>query len=342
MTPFPSLIDHETGSSFQWPAPPSIWQGVAPWEDARHVCSIESLAGTPVDGVMLGFAPALDRLTFRTNADGPVVTLKLSQIRRLTLTEPWLGEPKLAGATSKPLPTAAHEREYHVQLRRGTSAIAGRTLGHAETADGLYLFTPADDERAVVRQFVPRSSYASFRFGPSTAEAAAERWVSNPAELLQALARQRHMRVLPIGQSLLELGLVTQRQLDRALAAQRSDQPLGQWFVASGIVSAHDLQIALAFKMGYPYVDLGRFPVEPNIAKMLPVHVAMQSRALPLMLDKPRLIVAVDDLTSVAKLGTRVAFAQLQLVPVLATKSQILLALSRMATQDVYAKAMAD
>ena len=74
---------------------------------------------------------------------------------------------------------------------------------------------------------------------------------------------------------------------------------------------------------------------------MLPVHVALQSRALPLLLDKPRLIVAVDDLASVARLGTRLAFAELQLVPVLATKSQILLALSRMATQDVYAKAMA-
>lgn len=290
---------------------------------------------------MLGFAPALDRLTFRTSADGPTVTLKFSQIRRLILTEPWVGEPKPAGLTSKPLPTAAHEREYHVQLRRGNLALVGRTLGHVETADGLYLFTPADDERAVVRQFVPRLSYVSCRFGPSAAEAAAERWVSNPAQLLQALERQRRMQVLPIGQSLLELGLVTQRQLDRALATQRSDQPLGQLFVASGIVSAHDLQIALAFKMGYPYVNLGRFPIDPVVAKMLPVHVALQSRALPLMRDKLRLIVAVDDLTGVARLGTRLAFAQLQLVPVLATKSQILLALSRLTTQDIYAKAMA-
>jgi hypothetical protein len=243
---------------------------------------------------------------------------------------------------SKPLPTAAHEREYRLLPRHGTSAIVGRTVGHVETEDGLYLFTPADAERSVVRQFVPRSSYLSCEFGLSALEAATAHWVSSPAELLQALERQRNMQVLPIGQSLLQLGLLTERQLKHALATRQGDVPLGESLVAAGTISRYDLQIAIAFKMGYPYVNLSRFPIDADVATMLPAHVALQSRALPLMRDKLRLIVAVDDLTSVVQLGAHVAFSRLQLVPVLATKSQILLALSRLPTQDVYAKAMAD
>jgi hypothetical protein len=343
VTPFPILTDLVVTGPPHWPVPPSIWMGMAPVNDTAlaQACSIESLNGARVDGEMLAFEPARDRLTFRTSANGPTVTLKLSHVRRLTLTTPWAGEA-IAGMPSKPLPTAAHEREYRLQPRHGNSAIVGRTIGHVETEDGLYLFTPANDERSVVRQFVPRSSYLSCEYGLSALEAATARWISSPAELLQALERQRHMQVRPIGQSLLELGLLTERQLAHALATHQGELPLGESLVAAGTLSRYDLQIAIAFKMGYPYVDLSRFPIDADVATMLPAHVALQSRALPLMRDKLRLIVAVDDLTSVVQLSTRVAFARLQLVPVLATKSQILLALSRLPTQDVYAKAMAD
>ena len=119
------------------------------------------------------------------------------------------------------------------------------------------------------RAFVPREAYIKVTFGPSVEERAAARWISAPDVLLLAIERQRSMPVLPIGEALLNLGLVTPAQLDRALELQRGDVPLGEMLVSSGVISRSNLETAIAHKMGYPLVDLTRFPVEEAAARML-------------------------------------------------------------------------
>jgi len=337
MTPFPVLVGDDISEPLEWPAPPFAWHhNPAPANDTPQACRIESLAGAQVEGEMLNFDPAARTLSFRSVAEGPAVTLRFSHVRRLTLTVPLRHAPQVAGEPIEPLPTAAQERNYRLQPRQGDSAIVGRTIGHVEASDGLYLFAPVDDEQLVLRQFVPRTSYVSCEFGVSAAEAAAAHWVSTPRDLLEALERQPHMPVPPMGQSLLALGLLTQSQLDHALAELQGDLPLGEALVAAGIISPHDLQTAIAFKMGYPYVDLSRFPIDPQAARRLPAQVAARARVVPLMLDKQRLIVAIEDPACVSKLATLVTFAQLQVVPALATRNQILLALSRFTVNDAW------
>jgi hypothetical protein len=70
-----------------------------------------------------------------------------------------------------------------------------------------------------------------------------------------------------VGEVLLELGFVTQGQLERALRDGTDDsaRPLGERLVASGVIDRADLQTALAFKMGTPMVDLARFPIEAGV-----------------------------------------------------------------------------
>ena len=112
-------------------------------------------------------------------------------------------------------------------------------------------------------------------------------------------------------------------------------------FSSAGIVSRPDLQTALAHKMGYPMVDLTRFPIDPKAAAKLPQRVALGYRALPLMLDGARLIIAVDKPARVVKLGGLHAFAQLTLVPVLASRLQITLAHERL-SQDIWSEQGSD
>jgi hypothetical protein len=341
MTPFPVLFGDDVTEALHWPAPPFAWHHVpAPANDTPQPCLVESLAGAQVEGEMLNFDPSTRTISFRSNTNGPAVTLRFSQIRRLALTVPLRPGPQVAGQPIEPLPTAAQERTYSLQPSQGGSAIVGRTIGHVEAADGLYLFAPVDDEQALVRQFVPRTSYTSCEFGDSAAEAAAARWVTTPEDLLEALERQRHMPVPRMGQSLLALGLLTQSQLDRTLAGLQGDQPLGEALVAAKIISPHDLQTAIAFKMGYPYVDLSRFPIDPEAARRLPAQVAVRARVVPLMLDNQRLIVAIEDPALVSKLATLMTFAKLQVVPVLATQSQIVLALSRLTLNDAWSSSL--
>lgn len=88
--------------------------------------------------------------------------------------------------------------------------------------------------------------------------------------------------------------------------------------------------------MGYPLVDLARFPIDPAAVQRVPLRLALWSRALPLMLDKERVIVAVDKPARVSRLSTLHALAQVSVVPVLASKAKIMLALARLAQQDAW------
>jgi hypothetical protein len=142
------------------------------------------------------------------------------------------------------------------------------------------------------------------------------------------------MPVLPLGHSLRALGLLTEAQLARALARQPGNMALGEMLVTTGMISKSDLQTAIAHKMGYPLVDLTRFPLDPEAVAKLPRRLAIEFRAVPLMLDRKRLIVAVYKPSRAARLQGLNAFGEV--VPVLAPKAQLLLSLSRLAN-DVWA-----
>ena len=338
---FPALMDSPI-ERYQWPVPPFAWRHVAaPANDVAQSCHIEGQGGAQVEGEMLDFDPAAGSLSFRSAPDRAAVTLPFARIRRLKLTEPLRPAPRIAGAPIERVPAAAQVRLYTLQPPGGGAVLTGSTAGQVETAEGLYLFDPIDDEMSVQRLFVPRSAYIRCEFGPSAEQLAAEQWVATPQQLLQAIEQQKHNQVPLIGQALLDLGLLTRRQLERALTRQRGDVPLGRMLVAEGLLSQHDLQTALAYKIGYPYVDLSRFPVDPAAMRKMTPRMALQARAFPLLLDQDRLIVAVDNLSRANKLRSLHAFTGLVVVPVLASKSQILQTLSQLSQHDVWSQNVA-
>ena len=326
--------------AWAWPRPPFAWRHSASNENtAVEACRIETASGAVVEGAMLAMDPAAGRLRFRLNAEGEAVKVPFASFRRLTLIAPLKAPEQRAGGPIERVPAAAQERDYRLlSPESGQPPLTGRTAGHVEADEGLYLFTPIDEERSLQRVFVPRWAYTRSEFGISAEEEAAARWIADPVQLLQAIERQQRMPVLPIGQSLLALGMLTQQQLERALAEQPSDVPLGEMLVAAGMISRTNLRTALAHKMGYPLVDLARFPIEPAAAKKLTLRMALESSALPIMIDGQRLIVVVDRPARAVKLRNLHAFAQLTLVPVLASKSRILEALTRLAQQDVWSE----
>ena len=107
--------------------------------------------------------------------------------------------------------------------------------------------------------------------------------------------------------------------------------------ISEGVLTRHDLETAVAYKMGYPYVDLTCFPIDKAAADLLPLRIALRARAIPLMLSGKELLVAVEHPARVTKLSTLRAFAEISVVPVLALKSHILLALSGATTNDAWA-----
>lgn len=330
-TPFPTLLPEEP-PAWQWPLPQGAQRFVPPPAiPCAQACRIETHSGTQLVGMLLDFDPALRRLNFRTTLDAPDVSLSFARLLRVTLSTPLVPVARAAGAPRERVPAAVQERDYRLQ-RVGdpkAPALSGRTAGYVESAEGMFLFAPVDDDGALQRVFVPRSAYSRCEFGASAEELASRHWIASPAKLLEAIAQQQLQPVMPLGQSLLALGLVTQTQLERTLASLDGKMALGETLVNAGMVSRTDMQTALAHKMGFPLVDLQRFPVDPAATALLPLRIAISHRVMPLLLEQQQLIVAVDRPSRVIKLRLLEGYARTAIVPVLALKSQLLLALNR-------------
>ena len=302
---------------------------MTPLDGGTQPCRVETLSGAAVEGQLLDFDTVAAVLRFSMGDDGEPLSLPFAKFRRLTLITPWPLARSAPDSPAERIPTAAQERGYRIDLAAG-GQLVGRTMGHINEPYGLFLFAPLDDGAALLRVFVPRAACAAVAFGQSAEEQAAERWIGTPEELFVALDAQSNTRVKPLGEALLDLGLVTRGMLDRAVSEQGSERekPLGEVLVAAGLLSRADLQTALAHKMGYPLVDLARFPIDMQAARNLSQRAMIEHSAVPLVLRGDSLVVAVDDLARIPRLQSLQGLAGLKIIPVLASRGHISLALA--------------
>jgi len=338
LTPFP-VLDAVGDEPWAWPLPTFVGRHVVvPRSDAEQPCTIETPGGATIDGEIDRFDPAAQRLSFRMSPGGPALALPFARFTRLTLTTPLAALPTALGMGHWRLPATEEERSYRIEVAGAAAPLTGTTMGHIDAPElGLFLYPPVNEDRSVRRVFVPRAVVRRVELGLSAVDEAAERWIATKAELVAALQRQQDWRVMPLGEAVLALGLVTRSQLARALAAAQ-DVPLGQRLVKEGLVSPADLQTALALKMGYPIVDLTRFPIEPEAARLLwPQHIR-ELRALPLMRLGQQLVVAVDRLSRVNRLRDHQARLQLQFLPAIASGRHIRLAFANLAREGVWSQ----
>ncbi|MDO9238219.1 MAG: ATPase, T2SS/T4P/T4SS family [Aquabacterium sp.] len=163
--------------------------------------------------------------------------------------------------------------------------------------------------------------------------------VVTQTQLLEAIAQQSRMPMVRIGEALIAMNLITEDQLHDALSQQQTDRtvPLGELLVRLGMVSRQDLLNALARKMGYPLVDLDKFPADPDALNKVPFTVAARLLVAPLLLRDTTLIVAVEDPSKRVVLSELEFITQCKIVPVLALQSQL-----EWAIRDAYAKLGAD
>ncbi|MGJ8547064.1 MAG: glycosyltransferase family 2 protein [Sulfitobacter sp.] len=129
---------------------------------------------------------------------------------------------------------------------------------------------------------------------------------------------------LPLGQQMVDDGLITPRDLAYALNMQRYvDAPLGDVLGAQGLVSSAQVLQALARQHSAQFVDLEDAPPTPDLASDLPPSLCLEFQAVPWMRLGDLLFVATarpdrfDQLR--ARLGTRGA----RLLPVVAAPQQI-------------------
>ncbi|WP_247664321.1 GspE/PulE family protein [Ideonella alba] len=357
--------DHPGTSSLAWPAPPYPAYALSQPLLKGEECLIEGLNGRTMQAELIAFEPAMGHVMVRVPPSRNAMPLRLTQFRRVALPRILRPDPPPGQAHPEALIDFHPQVDYRVVLR-DAPALSGKTIGHVETAQGLYLFPPvepASDE--VTRLFVPRDAYLSWDMGPSLGQqlladssatpdqihaALAEQAqlrqqrvgdvllqqkIVTPEQLATALDTQSRMPMVRIGEALVALGYISQPQLEAALDQQRSNKglPLGELLVNRGDIKRHELRTALARKMGYPVVDVEAYPIDPAVISRLPLGAARRLLAVPLSEMNGRLVLAIDDPSKRQAIDEIEFITQSKVMPVLPIQEDMALLV-----QSIYAR----
>jgi hypothetical protein len=122
--------------------------------------------------------------------------------------------------------------------------------------------------------------------------------VSGELSLGELLLEAQVTRDAPLGTLLAEAGLLGSVDLDLALKhARAQDKRLGEVLVELGLVAPDEVVRLVAAQRGLPFVDVRRIPMDPAAARLLPVELARDNRALPVGFARGLPVVAVADPT---------------------------------------------
>lgn len=109
---------------------------------------------------------------------------------------------------------------------------------------------------------------------------------------------QAPLSQLPLGQTLLSRGVVSQDQLNIALTEQRKyKQPLGKILVQLGFVTEATIRDTLSESLGQVSIDLSNTIIDAAALALVPKDIARRFHVLPVALDRDRakLLLAVSD-----------------------------------------------
>ncbi|GAB7228895.1 GspE/PulE family protein [Vibrio rotiferianus] len=99
-----------------------------------------------------------------------------------------------------------------------------------------------------------------------------------------------------LGDLLIEEGIVTEEQVQQALASQHdTGQKLGDALIALGFISEKQMLNFLSQQLGLPLIDLSRAPIDADAVQLLPEVHARRLRAMVVAQNGDTLRVAMSD-----------------------------------------------
>jgi type IV pilus assembly protein PilB len=99
-----------------------------------------------------------------------------------------------------------------------------------------------------------------------------------------------------IGECLIQAGLITEEDLNAALAEhKRTGERIGVVLVRMNLATEKQIAKALAFQLGFPYINLSENPPDPTAVVLIPKEVALKRVCVAVALEKNLLTVAMSD-----------------------------------------------
>jgi type IV pilus assembly protein PilB len=99
-----------------------------------------------------------------------------------------------------------------------------------------------------------------------------------------------------IGESLIQAGLITEEDLGNALTEhKRTGERLGVVLMRMNLATEKQIAKALAFQLGFPYINLAENAADLNAVILIPKDVALKRVCVAVRLEKNLLTVAMSD-----------------------------------------------
>lgn len=99
-----------------------------------------------------------------------------------------------------------------------------------------------------------------------------------------------------LGQLLLKAKLITEKQLEEAIKAQkRSGKRLGSTLVELGYISEESLITFLSRQYNVPAINLSEYKIDTSLLRIIPYHIAKKYQLIPISRDGTGLRIAISD-----------------------------------------------
>jgi general secretion pathway protein E len=150
-------------------------------------------------------------------------------------------------------------------------------------------------------------------------------WMSLDPATVDAPARK------PLGDLLIERGKLDQAALERAMRLQQeSGEKLGQLLVTLGLVAQRDVAEALAAQLSLPLIDANGYPEFPILEERISARFLRESRALPIREDETEVALAMADPTDVYTISAFEMVTGRTVRPLIAIPTELEAALERL------------
>ncbi|MCC6301837.1 MAG: Flp pilus assembly complex ATPase component TadA [Gammaproteobacteria bacterium] len=153
--------------------------------------------------------------------------------------------------------------------------------------------------------------------------------IESTEALEEVLRHHKAAPTLRLGEILVKEKLITQNNLDDALAAQKhhraqgKNMQLGQVLMDLGIINMGEIMQALSEKLGIPFIDLAKFKINPEAIKYIPEEMVRQYGMVPIHSFNNKLVVALENPMDREALDAARFHSNLFVEPVIASKTAI-------------------
>ncbi|WP_127579677.1 GspE/PulE family protein [Paenibacillus koleovorans] len=133
-----------------------------------------------------------------------------------------------------------------------------------------------------------------------------------------------------IGDLLLEAGMISEEQLQRALKEQKELKlKLGELLITRNYITEQQMIEVLEFQLGIPHVQLYKQTIEPKVLAMIPQRLAEQHQVFPVRIDGSKLFLAMSDPLDYYAIDELRMATGMRIEPVIASKDELTRAIKR-------------